>query len=165
MEADKKDYTPEDVVRIAVEIERRGQVFYAGLVNRFEDQVIRDIFQTMLEDEENHEHLFNEFLENYSEDGIKDSYKETGKEFIENLASSHIFQRDNSVEEKLNKISSPAEAIDLAIDFEKDSVVFFSGMKEFVFEDKLGVIDKLAKEEMLHVVRLLDLKKKYFEKE
>ena len=161
MRTDNKSYTPEDVVRIAVEIERKGQEFYAGLVKRFVDPAISEIFQTMLDDEENHEHLFNEFLEKYDEDGIKDSYKETGKEFIENLASSHIFLKDKSIDEKISKISSTAEAIDLAIDFEKDSVVFFSGMKEFVFEDKLGVIDKLAKEEMLHVVRLLDLKKKY----
>ena len=157
----EKKFSPEDVVRLAVDIEKKGQAFYEELIESFDNPEIREIFQMMLNEEENHEYLFNDFLEKYTKDTVRKSFEEEGRGKIEALAASHLFVRNEKIEEKINQITSPIEAIELAIEFEKDSVVFFTGIKEYVFEDEYGVIEKLAKEEMLHDVRLLDMKKKY----
>lgn len=154
----KDIFSAEDVVKIAVEIEKRGRDFYSSLIDRFDDAAVVDIFRTMTTEETKHEQLFSAFLQDFKNIRIRDGFNEERGYFMEALASAHIFINDESLEQRVKKIKTSLDAIDLAIEFEKDSVVYFTGMKEYVFEDDQGIIDSLAKEEMLHVVRLLDMK-------
>jgi len=59
------------------------------------------------------------------------------------------------VEQRLAQVKSAADALNLAIQFEKDSVLFFLSMQDVTCEDKgLELIQILVKEEQEHLKRL-----------
>ena len=51
------------------------------------------------------------------------------------------------------------EAINMGIGFEKDSIVFYEGMKKVVPEYDLKILDELIAQEQSHLRKLSDLKK------
>jgi len=76
------------------------------------------------------------------------------------LAESHVFIKNKDIHGMASKCKTPQEALDLAIIFEKDSVVFFTTMKRVVPEH-LGKdkIDFLINEEIKHISILTQKKR------
>jgi rubrerythrin len=68
------------------------------------------------------------------------------------MAESHVFIKNRDVSGLASRCRTSAEALDLAITFEKDSIVFFTTMKGIVPEH-LGKdkIDLLINEEIKHI--------------
>jgi rubrerythrin len=145
-----------EVIEIAIAIEKRGQAFYEAMLDRFPDARLKAFFTTMQEEEERHEALFAELL---GEIQLKSGFSSRQAVIVQALAKNHIFSRSEALEQRLQQLSSLEDALALALEFEKDSVVYFSAMRDFVFADEAGVIDALAREEMLHVVNLLEIQK------
>ena len=74
--------------------------------------------------------------------------------YLQATADTHIFTLE-AAEKRLKDVKSPQDVIMMAIQFEKDSVAFFLGMKE-ILPDQGGKseIDKLIQAEMEHVKML-----------
>jgi rubrerythrin len=81
--------------------------------------------------------------------------------YVKAAADSHVFLRGKDIPELVSKCKTPIEALDLAVTFEKDSVVFYTTMKKLVPEH-LGKneIDTLIDEEISHIFTLTQKKKK-----
>ncbi len=154
---EQKYFSVAEIVNIAVTIEQKGQEFYKSLLEKFDNPELQRVFSMLLQDEINHEELFKNLYKEVAEN--KENLQPRQSEILEALADSHLFLNPEKLEKRVGPMKIAADALEMAIDFEKDSVVFFSGIKEFVTDDKNGVVEKLAKEEMLHVVKLLDLKR------
>jgi rubrerythrin len=148
----------ETIIKIAISIEKNGHLFYENLGQKFNDPGLLKVFQTMAEDEIEHQSTYENFYEVFARENLKDDISTEDLAAVSSLSESHIFNDEEKVERRLSGVSSPADAIDMAIEFEKDSVVFFTAMRDYVFKDEAGIIDRMAKEEMAHVVRLLELK-------
>ena len=46
----------------------------------------------------------------------------------------------------------------MAIEFEKDSILFLHGMKLLINKSDIAAVDELVREEMMHLKKLLELK-------
>lgn len=152
------NFNPREVVEIAVNIERNGKAFYDDMVKKFEDPKIKDVFKYLGDEEVKHEELFTTFLENLENYTPYETYNDDYSAYMKALSKEHVFTDSDKIKKKVEKIETPLDAIELALNFEKDSVIYFTAMKDYVFEDKNGVIDQLAKEEMKHINKLLSLK-------
>jgi len=77
------------------------------------------------------------------------------------MADQHIFRNDKEMQEQISKIKTTVDALRMAIQFEKDSVLFFLSMQEATCEGKgRDLVNLLVKEEQEHVRRLsLQLRK------
>lgn len=80
------------------------------------------------------------------------------------MAGMHVFRTDEDVDRRLAGIASAEDALKLAIQFEKDSIVFFLTMKDKTEEAQgRNMIDQLVKEELTHhkqlSLQLVNLKK------
>ena len=74
------------------------------------------------------------------------------------LASQTVFTQKDKGRQIAAKIKSEPEAIDLGIGFEKDSILFYQGMKRFVPEYDHKIIDELILQEEYHLALLWELK-------
>jgi hypothetical protein len=74
--------------------------------------------------------------------------------YLQATADTHIFTKE-AAEKRLKTVKSPIDVFDMAMQFEKDSVTFFLGMKE-ILPDPNGKseIDILIQAEMEHIKML-----------
>jgi rubrerythrin len=79
--------------------------------------------------------------------------------YIRELIDNIIFTKDLDPAALAEKTSSPVEAIDLALGFEKDSVIFYIQFKKLVPEEEQFAVQGLVDEENHHINRLLVLKR------
>jgi len=147
-----------EVLEMAEQIERNGRRFYQTAAQQARDDRTRAVLQRLAEMEADHELLFTEMQAQAVEEGLPDVEYDPDQQvplYLQAAADTHVFNVHKDLPSSVSARQSPAEVLKLAIQFEKDSVVFFLGVKELVPEN-LGKekLDALIREEMSHVVTL-----------
>lgn len=145
--------TAEDVFTMAIRIEENGNAFYAGAASRTQDAQAKKLFEDLARMEEGHIKAFKALRSMlpdlfagtvWDPEGLAESY-------LQASADTHVFTVE-AAKSRLEKGMTPAQVLDVAIQFEKDSVVFFLGMKELLPDTKgKGEIDRLIMAEMDHI--------------
>ncbi len=146
------DFNADEIFEIAEQIERNGAKFYRSAAKNIEDENKKRLLVHLAEMEDEHGLTFKTMREQLSEDEKTmtrfDPEDETSG-YLRALADTRVFY------EKEVDASSFEEILKNAIAAEKESIVFYLGMKDVVpvnlGNDKL---DEIIKEEMSHI-RLL----------
>jgi rubrerythrin len=151
-------FNAEEVFDIAIEIEENGKNFYEKAQGKTDVPAIKELFDYLAAEEVSHkarfEALKSELPESARDDDIWDPENEMNQ-YLKMMADTHVFRSGKDVEEKLNQIGGGAEALKMAMDFEKDSIVFFLTMQDVTSDvrgkEKIGL---LVKEEQEHLKKL-----------
>jgi len=144
------DFTADDVFEMAGQLERNGAAFYRGAAERLaDDPAAREMLLGLAEMEDNHERLFADMRASLTDaDTAVTVFDPNGDavHYLRALADTRVFFQ------KTVDTSSMKEILKAAIEAEKDSIVFYLGMKEAVPE-KHGKrrLDTILKEEMGHI--------------
>lgn len=147
-----------EIIEIGIQIEKNGRDFYHALVKKSKDPKAKEIFGFLAGEEEKHIAVFKDILEK------TDKYEPQGLDadnyfaYMSTLAGEHIFTRENQGEEIAKKAASEKEAVNLGIGLEKDSIIFYEGMKKMVPEYDIRIIDEVIAQEQLHLKTLTELK-------
>lgn len=153
-------FSGSEVVEIGIQIEKNGKDYYNTLMERSRNEKARELFKYLAGEEEKHILTFQKILETvqkYEPLGLdSDEYYA----YMNDLASEHVFTQKNKGEEIAKAIKTDKEAIEKAIRFEEDSIVFYEGMKKIVPEYDLKVVEWLIAQEQGHLKQLIELKQK-----
>jgi len=146
--------TPLEVLDIAQQIERNGVAFYQKALELFDKPTPRVVFRTLAEREIEHEHIFARMKEDLIERGLTDFQDTQAEELIspKAMAGLAVFGIGKAPAEMLTGHETIREIIRLAIENERNSIVFYTGLANFV-SDKMSrsTIAEVTKEEMRHV--------------
>jgi rubrerythrin len=147
-------FNAHEVFEIAEQVERNGVRFYRAAAKLFEDTRIRKMFNNLAVWEAKHEEVFAEMR---SRLGVQEAgpasseAKETLSE-ARVMAGLAVFGIKPEPGEKLSGKESRAEVLRMAVEREKDSIVFYTGLKDFVpTEADKAKVDEIIKEEMRHI--------------
>ena len=143
-----------EVVDFARQIERRGQAFYRALAAKAANPQVKELFAALAEEEKAHEDLFGRMLSGLEGYQPPESYPGEYQEYVQALLDAHVFARDLSPEELAGRAAGPGEALDMAIGFEKDSLVLFYELRSLVPEQERAAVDNLIREEQRHIRQL-----------
>jgi rubrerythrin len=143
------DFTADDVFEMAEQLERNGAKFYQDAARHTENPEYKKLLTGLSQMEVEHEKIFvklrSELSGNEKAPTVFDPQNESVL-YLRALADTKVFF------EKEIDFSSMKSVLKAAMLAEKDSIVFYLGMKEMVPEkhgkDKL---DKIIKEEMGHI--------------
>lgn len=143
------DFTADDVFEMAEQLERNGNQFYREAAQNTDNPEYKKLLVGLADMEVQHEKTFvdlrSELSGNEKTATVFDPQNEAAL-YLRALADTKVF-----FEKKID-FSSMKGVLKAAIVAEKDSIVFYLGMKEMVPEkygkDKL---DKIIKEEMGHI--------------
>lgn len=149
-----------EVVRVGVQIEKNGRDFYDVLYNRSDNKDAKEVFLYLKGEEQKHISVFENILSKLDESQQTESYKGEYFDYMSDLTSKYIFTQEDKGKEVAEKANSDKEAIDLGIDFEEKSIVFYTGMKKVVPEFGYKTIDQLIEQEQIHLKQLTELRKK-----
>jgi rubrerythrin len=153
------DFNVDEVFEMAEQIERNGARFYRKIAEGSPKGDVRNLFFKFAEMEEEHEKVFISMRAELSDKDKKSTLFDPEGEsaqYLRALADLRVFDgnadEDFAFSEDLTEEEKMKRALRTAIDLEKESIVFYQGMKEFVPES-LGKdkIDDIIKEEMTHV--------------
>jgi rubrerythrin len=146
-----------EVFEIAEQIERNGTRFYIRAAELFDEPRICRTFLRLAEWEKEHERTFAAMKQRLA--GQRRTAKTPGPDDLlpdpRVMAGMAVFGIRSDPAEELTGGQSKKDIIRMAVEKEKDSIVFYHGLKEFVPDgaDK-DKINDIIKEEMKHIVIL-----------
>lgn len=147
-----------EIVELGVQIEKNGRDFYNTLAEQSKNNKARDIFKFLAGEEEKHITAFQKILDKVVRYEPSESYPGEYFAYMNALAGDYIFTQKDKGREIAKKIKSDKEAIDSGIGFEKDSILFYEGMKQVVLENEHAVLEQLLEQEKSHLRKLSELK-------
>ena len=154
-------FTKNEIIEMAVNIEKQGYTFYNNILKRVDlSDDLKKLITKLRDEEKLHEQIFLELRNKIDEFEIKGkSSWEDAKSYIQSMVDTHIF---NDPENAINLAASAKdfrELVNHAIQFEKDTLLFFYVFKQHVESEKAGAaIDKIIDEEACHVRKLIKIK-------
>jgi len=149
-------FNAEEVLLMAEQIERNGQEFYRKAAEAVDDTDTSKLLSDLSEWEKGHEVLFASIRKGLSAEEMEstaiDPYCEEAL-FLQTMADEHVFNRQTleSITDAV-KDRSPEELIDMAVAFEKDSLLFFLGLERMVAKSSgKDKVFKVIDEEIGHI--------------
>ena len=159
------DFNADEILEMAEQIERNGANFYRASAEGVEDPASRGMLQDLAAMEDEHEKTFAGMRADLTETEKAPTTFDPENEavlYLRALADSRVFvaRQIPSIESMKGRPDQEImeEILKYAIGAEKESIVFYLGMKDAVPESLgKGRLDKIIKEEMSHI-RLLSSK-------
>jgi rubrerythrin len=148
-----------EVVQFAVQIEVNGEKFYRSMIPKLKDKKVVDMFEFFAKQEIVHKQRFTALLNKIESFEPAESYPGEYFAYLEAYVTNAVFTKPDSADQYIAKTGNEKDAVDLAIGFEKDSILYFVELKRFVPDNEQVVIDKIIDEERSHYLKLSELKK------
>lgn len=151
-------FNADEVFEMAEDIERQGARFYEKAATLFPDPAIKKMLMDLSSMEVGHEKLFTSLRARL----LSDAYKgydpdEMAAAYIKAFTDGKVFSGKQDMCAALSAATTLKDVLRMAIEAEKNSIVFYTGMKRLVPE-ALGqeTIEKIIGEEMKHIVSLTE---------
>lgn len=154
----RNTFNPQEIVKIAINIEENGKKLYETLENKAKDQRLKAICKYLKEQEEIHYKIFQEMLENIGEYIVHEFSPGEYEAYLRAIATEYIFTQE-IVRSRLKKgFESDFEAVEFGIFVEKESILTYSALREYMLTAKVGVLDKVIDQERKHLTDLIAMK-------
>lgn len=147
-----------EIVELGIQIEKNGRDFYNALVEQLKNQKAKEAFKYLAGEEEKHIAVFQNILDSVHKYEPPESYPGEYFAYMNALARDYVFTQKDKGREIAKNVKGDKEAISLGIGFEKDSIIFYVGMKKVVPEYDHKIVDKLITQEQDHLRQLSELK-------
>jgi rubrerythrin len=150
----------DEVFEIAEQIERNGARFYRKAAALFEASRAKSVLMDLAAMEDRHEKIFKEIRQGLAKkSGMEDiSIDDQPGQYLKAIAGGYVFPINKDPSEKLTGKEALKDILNFAIQIEKDSIVFYLGIRE-VMPEEFGRTDisKIMKEEMSHITFITNL--------
>ena len=147
-----------EIFEMAEQIERNGVKFYRKAAQGISDSQVHQMLLELADMEAEHEKTFTAMREQLSEEARELRAFDPENEmalYLQAMAGGHVFDLKKDPGEQLCGTETEEDILRLAINAEKDSIIFYLGLKDFVpvraGKDK---VEAIIKEEMGHIALL-----------
>ena len=151
MSANQSTTSLESVLDLAVWLEKHGQVFYEDARDAATDPDLKETFATLAAEEKKHCAIYTDLYELYTGkssegDDLLGEYGDFIRLLIREITQSLEFKG----------VLTQEELIDRALQFEKDTLLYFNEVKP-LFRGKAGaLIEAVCREEKRHIQQLME---------
>jgi len=151
-------FSVREVVEQAVQTEKLGKEFYTQMAEKFRDKAeLKKLFELLATHEIRHGESFLG-LENQLKDEEPEGWGEVTL-YLRALVDSEFFLGKDKCLPSLEHVKTAAEAIDFALCFERETLLYYYTLREALKEKEL--IDTIIREEKSHIVWLNNLRKSF----
>jgi rubrerythrin len=150
-------FSGNEVLQVAVRIEENGFSFYETLMLNATRPDLKAAYDYLAGEEKVHKQVFLKLMEAAGKDYAVESYPGEQAAYVKALADSVVFTPEKT-KELASSMPDDMKALDTALGFEKDSIVFYSEVRNLVREQDRRFVDSVIDQEKHHIKRILDLK-------
>lgn len=148
----------ETAIDLAIALEQYGRDYYRNLKKVVRDPGLVDLFSFLSAEEEKHLGIYRQLLDRIEKGAFQqvELVGEYGR-YIDMLTA------EISKTLEINENMTLADAIDSAIDFEKNTLLIFYEIKDLFKGDDEKVVRMICSEEKSHIVKILEYKERILE--
>ncbi|MBN1836033.1 MAG: ferritin family protein [Spirochaetales bacterium] len=150
----------EEVFSLAKEIEKSGEAYYKTIAASTDSKDLKELFEHLAEQEVRHFHYFDRLSREYPEFTIDAEEWEQTSAYIKATTDSRFFVGEDKAISLARKTTDPLEAIDIAIGFEKDTLLFFYELLNVTPASSKQAARDIVEEEKRHVQLLSERKQR-----
>ncbi|MDP2940678.1 MAG: ferritin family protein [Candidatus Omnitrophota bacterium] len=150
-------FSGSEIVELGIQIEKNGRDFYSALAKQSKNPRASGVFEYLAGEEEKHIAVFEQLLDSVERYEPAEAYPGEYFAYMNALAAGYVFTQKDKGSEIAKGIKSDQDAVDMGIGFEKDSIIFYEGMKKAVPEYALKIVDALIAQEQRHLSQLAGL--------
>ena len=149
-------YNLNEILQFAISIEQTGHALYEALVIKFsKNKQIENLFTRLLQEETAHEDTFKAMLVSSKDYKNLESYPEEYFQYLKSFSNTLIFSAE-ALDKKISEIDSLEDALNFAMQREKDSISYYQELKPLVSADSQEHIDLIINEERKHYLSIED---------
>ena len=150
----------DELVNIAIDIERRGITFYDVMAKSTDNEIARAVFEELVVMEREHLDAFEEMLAEITTQPSEEVESSEYPGYLQALIDEAVFTDDLITSEMATQADSDLKALELAISAEKDSILFYYEMRDNVPQRITSLINRIIAEEKTHLRQLSEIKQK-----
>lgn len=148
------NFSGEEIIELALEMERSGKNFYETAVSYAEGAKLKEMLDYLAKEEEKHIADFQKLAEKLTKEFVpNESYVGEYGDYLKSMINSHIFNVSN-VEDLVKGVKTNQEILKFALSFEKDSILIFQEFVNFVNKAGNEIIQQLINEEKGHIKKI-----------
>lgn len=151
-------FNADEVFEMAIRIEKNGADFYRKAGELQSDEKIKDFFGRLVAMEQQHIDVFEDMRASLTEADRSGEVYDPDEElsyYLESMADAHGGEGDPSTAHALTGNESLENILKTAIGLEKQSILFYTGLKDMVPPKQgRGRIQTIIEEETKHVSQL-----------
>jgi rubrerythrin len=150
-----------ELVRIAVRNEETGYDFYSLAADRARTPALKGLFEDLAAQELLHKEKFLGFMRRIQDRPQPDEPSEPGEtdRFIAAMTDDRLFAGEDRNIVLATRAQDENGAIEFALGFEKDTLIFFYQMLEQVRSADKPLVQDVIAEEKSHIRRLAEIRK------
>ena len=150
-------FNVDEIFEMAEQIERNGASFYREAARKVSDKKTQNMFVTLAGMEDGHLKIFQEMRKQLDASDKEPTSFDPDNEaafYLQAMADSHGTEGKKDRTTKLTGKETIKEIFEIAVNAEKNSIVFYTGLKEFVSVTGKEKIDTIISEEFNHLAIL-----------
>ena len=138
-----------DIIDLAVQIEENGEKFYRDAAKETADPALVSMLQWLADEEVNHVEKFSEMRQEAQETVADPKIVDISKALLQRSLGDQTFSLEDIDFSSLDQVET---LLEWAIEFEKDTIVFYEMIKSFV-QDKgtQDLLEAIIEEELGHI--------------
>ena len=157
----KEGFNPQEILKIAINIEENGKALYGALEEKTQDVQLKELWGYLKDQEEEHRKTFTNMLDNLGDYIVHEYASGEYDSYMNAIASNYVFTQKLVEKKEKELFESDNDAIDFGIYIEKESILTYQALKDYITFDKQEVISKVIDEEKRHLSRLIDIRNRF----
>ena len=146
-----------EIIKIAVQLEKNGEMVYREAVGQSENPELDDLLLWMADEELKHADWFLSLSNDIEKSKDRLQVKEIDGALIDDLIGKQTFSLSDV---DFSQVKNSKHLIDIFIEFEKDTILFYEMLKTFLVDERtIDHLGKIIQEESLHIEKLKELRK------
>ena len=142
-------FTVKELIDIAIRLERNAEDYYRQAMKEVSDPSIESLLIYLANQEAKHIHWFENLERRVKTSPGEGGMLELGATLLETLIGDQKFSLEEVDPSQIDRVES---LIELAIEFEKDSIIFYEMLGAIIDNrDDLGVLEEIINEENHHI--------------
>jgi len=140
---------------MAIQIEQNGEAVYRSAIKNISHPALISLLEWMADEEVKHEKFFSEMKQEYETLSKNPFVEEMSRELFNDLLGDQSFSLK---EIDFSQIQRAEELIDVFIEFEKDSILFYEMLQPFIQDTDTRVqLNTIIAEEKQHIEQLQEV--------
>ena len=146
--------TGDEIVEIAIRLEKRGEAFYIEAAESAITASVKALFEDLAEQERHHCRAFQQMGRDVMELALSPDQWDQFQDYTAALLQQNLFDKPHGALSRAAGATEVEELLRAALDFEKETLLFYYGLREALRGAAQQVLDDIIQEEKRHIRRL-----------
>jgi len=150
-------FSAREIIDMAIKIERNGENYYRQATVKVTDPSLQSLLLFLADEEHEHARWFEAFKQRIKDSDEDRKLAEISGTMLQSVVGNQRFSLDDA---DLAELDSTDKLIGIAIEFEKDSILFYEMLQSFIEDSEtLRQLNEIIAEENRHIEMLNDYRR------